>query len=139
MGCTPLMALLPHAQHLPPHSTRFLQFAELGLPVAPSEPKPSISLRGAGKQGSQSVLGDKAGGNGDWGRLKRGDGELRRDFRELQAVPGEVVSVLWWRFPSAALESQLLDQHCGCCGCGRGRSSPAWEGNGRRGGDTTLV
>lgn len=99
MGCTPVMALLPHALHLPPHSTRFLQFAELGLPVAPSDPKPSINLRGA----------------------------------------GEVVSITKWRFPSAALESQLSDQQCGCCGCGRGRSSPCWEGNGRRGGDTTLV
>lgn len=49
MGCIPTMALLPHAQHLPPHSTKFLQFAELGLPVAPSDPKPSINLHGAGE------------------------------------------------------------------------------------------
>lgn len=49
MGCIPTMALIPHAQHLPPHSTRFIQFAELSLPVAPSDHKPSDNLRGVGK------------------------------------------------------------------------------------------
>lgn len=61
VGCVPFLA-----QHLPPHSTRFLQLAKpeaVGACRSPrmalSCPKPGVDLCGVGKQESQSILWDK--------------------------------------------------------------------------------
>lgn len=62
------------------------------LCIALSCPKPGADLCGVGKQETQSIPLGQRGGNEDWTKSSRRDGEQRWDFIGHQAILGKLSS-----------------------------------------------